>query len=122
MRARQANWAETEWVAIREGLERKGFNGDNLTVVMHRFGKDGAAPVHSHHHEQIFLILEGEAEITVDGTVLREGPQGLVHVPSNLPHGIRATGGKPLIVLEIFTPSRPDLTGPLEAAAGTRTP
>lgn len=46
-------------------------------------------PLHTHAWEEIYVVLEGELEVTVGDktSLLRAG--GYAHVPANTPHGYR---------------------------------
>lgn len=49
-------------------------------------------PAHHHPHEEIFLIREGEVEVTMAGKSTRLGPGSVAYVASNVEHGIRNAG------------------------------
>lgn len=54
----------------------------------------GAAPHAPHHHvhSEMWLIREGNVELTVNGLTYRLGPGGVGFVHSNDEHGIRNVG------------------------------
>ena len=63
-------------------------------------------PEHSHPHEQVSHILEGEFELTLDGNPIRFGVGEVVVIPSNVKHsGLAITDCK---ILDVFTPVRED--------------
>jgi len=63
-------------------------------------------PEHSHPHEQVSIVTEGEFELTVDGEPMRIGPGKVVVIPSNVRHsGLAITDCK---LLDVFTPVRED--------------
>ena len=60
-----------------------------------------AGSTHEHHHEQeeVWNVIEGELELTIDGVVRRAGPGVVAIVPPNTPHSVRAlSGGRAIIV------------------------
>jgi quercetin dioxygenase-like cupin family protein len=57
---------------------------------------------HTHSAEEILLILEGQAEIEVDGERADGGPGSVVLVPSNAPHSGVNTGSETLKVVGFF--------------------
>lgn len=63
-------------------------------------------PLHSHPHEQCAFVLEGEFELTIDGTTQRLTPSVFAIIPSNVPHSGRAISNCRL--LDVFTPVRED--------------
>ncbi len=71
-------------------------------------------PEHSHPHEQVSHILEGEFELTLDGKPIRFGAGEVVVIPSNVKHaGLAITDCK---ILDVFTPVREDYRVMLENA------
>ena len=63
-------------------------------------------PTHSHPHEQVSYVLEGEFELTVDGVAYKLVPGQLFVIPSNIPHsGMAITDA---FILDVFTPVRED--------------
>ncbi|MBL8783188.1 MAG: cupin domain-containing protein [Alphaproteobacteria bacterium] len=50
---------------------------------------DAGPPLHTHAWEEIYVVLEGELDVTVAGTTTRLKPGGYAHVPANTPHGYR---------------------------------
>lgn len=50
---------------------------------------DAGPPPHRHPWEEIYVVLEGSLEVWLDGETRLVGPGGVVHVPSNTPHGYR---------------------------------
>ncbi len=51
-------------------------------------------PPHHHAHEEMFLVREGEVEVTIAGRVTRLGPGSAAFVASNDQHGIRNAGSE----------------------------
>ncbi len=49
-------------------------------------------PPHHHVHEEMFLIREGELEVTISGKTARLGPGSVAFVASNEEHGVRNPG------------------------------
>jgi quercetin dioxygenase-like cupin family protein len=77
-----------------------------MTVAHYEFTR--GASIHEHHHpqEELYEVLEGELELTVDGVtqVARSGVAAIV--PSNARHAVRAlTDGRAIIV---DSPARPE--------------
>ena len=65
-------------------------------------------PPHTHHHEQMGIILEGEGILYVgeESARIKEGTS--FWIPPNAPHNFDAIGDKPAVLIECFTPIRED--------------
>lgn len=71
-----------------------------------RFPPGAGAPMHSHNCGEQVLILEGEAEVEVDGSVDRLGPRDTTYIPAGLPHRFVNVGDGPLTILWIYGATR----------------
>jgi len=89
------------------GIHRKilGYQ-ENLMLVKVFFAKGSVAERHSHPHQQIGHVLEGEFELEIDGRceVLVAGDSFIV--AANLPHA--ATCLEKGVILDSFSPARKD--------------
>ena len=65
-------------------------------------------PPHSHPHEQMGIVAEGEGVLYIDGEEkhIKEGTS--FWVSPNAAHNFDATGDKPAVLIECFTPPRED--------------
>jgi mannose-6-phosphate isomerase-like protein (cupin superfamily) len=54
-------------------------------------------PPHQHPEEEFMVITEGTGEIVVDGRVSKVGPGTMMYCGANKLHGIKNTGGAPLL-------------------------
>jgi len=91
---------------IVPGLYGRFVHGDTMTLSFVDIQPGARLPEHSHPHEQITFILEGELEMVIGGEKMLLTP-GMVHViPGNVPHSaIARTFVK---VLDAFSPVRED--------------
>ena len=65
-----------------------------VEILLERSSKDLAFPVHQHKEcEQTYLVLEGEAEVSVGGEVSRILKGGVVYIPRLTDHSVRNVGG-----------------------------
>jgi quercetin dioxygenase-like cupin family protein len=90
----------------RPGWRGRVFHAESMTFAHWDF--DAGATIHEHGHEQeeVWHLLEGELEITIDGKaeVARAGMVAIV--PPNTPHAVKALVSGRAIVAD--HPSRPD--------------
>ena len=91
---------------IVPGLFGRFVHGDKITLSFVDIEPGAILPEHSHPHEQITFIMEGELEMVIGGEKMLLTP-GMVHViPGNVRHSaIARTAVK---VLDSFLPVRED--------------
>lgn len=78
--------------------------GENrITSGMSVYPVGSGAPLHSHNCDEHVTILEGEAEVVVDGEVTRLERFDTTYVPSPIPHLFRNVGDSPLRILWVYT-------------------
>ena len=104
--------SETAGDRFREGCERRIFHTDNLMTVVIDFNNGPWAspdPHHSHPHEQITYVAEGEILFLAEGSDPRRLKAGdLFAVRSNCPHSIQVLT-KHVRLVDSFNPIREDL-------------
>ena len=95
---------------FREGAERRLGHTDNLMMVVIDF-RDGPKmhpdPLHSHPHEQVSYVAEGEIIFVMDDRQTRLGPGDMFLIPSGRPHSIQQLTEQVRLV-DCFTPIRED--------------
>jgi hypothetical protein len=65
-----------------------------------------ATPYHIHHKEdEVFYMLEGEAEFILDGRLIHAAAGMLLLLPRYIPHGFRIVGEQPARLLNMVYPS-----------------
>lgn len=88
-----------------------GFHGqfvhtDGMTFAYWTVDAGAVLPEHSHPHEQVVNMFEGELEITMGGETHRLRAGDLLAIPGGVPHSGRCLA--PTRVLDVFTPVRED--------------
>jgi quercetin dioxygenase-like cupin family protein len=81
------------------GWSGRYFHSANMTIALYEF-KSGAS-IHEHFHpqEEIYDVIEGELEMTIDGETQIVQPGLVAIVPSNVRHSVKArTDGRAVIV------------------------
>src|SRR5215212_7758440 len=99
--------ANAERVARGTGTFRVLAELSELEVIDLRFGPEfeGVDP-HTHDdHVDSFYVLEGEAEFTLGGEVVRAPPGTFVAAPAGLVHGFRSVGDVDLRILNVHAPN-----------------
>jgi len=87
-------------VERRSGWHGRYFDSANLTFAHYEFEAGATIHEHSHPEEEVYEVIEGELEITVDGVVEHVTPGVVSIVPSNSKHFVRAITNGKLIVID----------------------
>jgi len=75
------------------------FHSPSMTFAHYDFKRGSSIHEHFHPQEEVWEVIEGEVELTIDGTtsVARAGMAGIV--PGNVRHSVKAlTDGRAIIV------------------------
>src|SRR5712691_5006591 len=74
------------------------FHSPSMTFAHYDFARGSSIHEHFHPQEEVYEVIEGELEVTIDG-VTQIARAGMVIVPSNVPHSVKAlTDGRDIIV------------------------
>jgi len=100
--------SEDRPVQAAPGRERRVAHTDNLMMVVWDFA-DGPAqepdPPHSHPHEQMTYVVQGEVLFFIGEESSRLGPGDMVTVPPDQPHTIQLLAPS-VRLIDAFTPLR----------------
>jgi quercetin dioxygenase-like cupin family protein len=103
-------YTETPSTRFRPGGERRVGRTDHLMIVVVDFSDGPQAqpdPPHSHPHEQVSYVAEGEIVFVMDDQKTRLGPGDMFLVPSSVPHTIQLLTSHARLI-DCFTPIRED--------------
>jgi len=91
------------------GWRARIFNSPSMTFAHYEFDAGASIHAHSHVQEEVWNVIEGELEVTIDG-VAQVASAGMVAIaPPNARHSVRAlTSGRAIVV---DTPLRWDMGG-----------
>lgn len=81
-------------------------HGENMTVTNWSVEAGASFPEHSHPHEQISIVVEGEFELTIDGKTKTLTPGRVAVIPPDTPHSGQAVTACEII--DVFSPVRED--------------
>lgn len=76
--------------------------GAAFTTGMTSFPVGRAAPMHSHNCDEQVTILEGQAEVVVEGRKMILGPLDTTYIPANHSHCFNNVGAGRLVILWIY--------------------
>ena len=94
---------------IARGIKAYAVTADTLTVLHVRIEKGALLPEHSHYHEQVVNVIEGELELKVDGRKYNLKAGNVMVLEPNVIHSGRAV--KACKVVDVFHPVRKDFAG-----------
>jgi quercetin dioxygenase-like cupin family protein len=95
-------FVDTKNLAVWErlpGWRGRFYRSQSMTFAHWEF--DAGASVHEHQHpnEEVWNVIDGEIEVTIDGKTQRAGPGVAAIVPFNSRHAVHAlTDGRALVV------------------------
>jgi mannose-6-phosphate isomerase-like protein (cupin superfamily) len=75
------------------------FHSANMTFAHYDFKRGSSIHEHFHPQEEVYEVIEGELEVTIDGAAQIVKPGLVAIVPANARHSVKAlTDGKAIIV------------------------
>jgi quercetin dioxygenase-like cupin family protein len=104
--ANKVNFDDMKRVSPREGVNRRTFSGRNSMVVLNEIEPFAQPALHSHPHEQITTILQGECDFILGEETIRMRKGDVILIPPNVRHTLRPVGGETILNLDVFSPVR----------------
>ena len=100
-----------DWTSIPEEqlnplLKRKVIHTANTTVARLEMKQGGVVPEHSHHNEQITLVLAGKLLFRNSGDERTVSAGQCLELPPHVPHGVEVL--EDAVVIDLFAPRRED--------------
>jgi len=81
------------------GWKGRYFYSDKMAFAHYEFVKGASIHEHYHPQEEVYEVIEGELEVTIDGTAQIARPGVVAIVPSGVKHSIKAlSAGRAIIV------------------------
>jgi unsaturated pyranuronate lyase len=81
------------------GWRGRHFDSASMTFGYWEFDAGSSIHEHSHPQEEVWLVIEGELDLTVGGEARTAGPGGAAIVPPGVRHSVLArTDGRALAV------------------------
>ena len=88
------------------GWKGRYFHTPGMTFAHYEFAAGSTIHEHFHPEEEVYEVLEGELELTIDGKLEIAKPGIVAIVPANSRHSVKALTDGRLIVID--HPARPD--------------
>src|SRR5215472_17582889 len=81
------------------GWHGRYFHSPSMTFAHYDFVRGAAIHEHFHPQEEVYEVIEGELEVTIDGVAQIARPGLVAIVPSGVRHSVKAyTDGRAIIV------------------------
>ena len=96
-------------IPLRElypGCKARVVHSQHMSFVHWYFDADSVIGEHSHPHEQVATVIEGELDLTIAGETRRVGPGAVAVIPPNALHSARCP--TTCYVIDAFYPVRED--------------
>ena len=91
---------------IVPGFKGRFIHSEAMTFAYWSIAQGAALPSHSHFHEQVVNMLDGEFELTIEGVAHRLTAGNVLVIPRNAKHhGHAITDCR---ILDVFQPCRDD--------------
>jgi len=97
---------ELNGLEIAPGIIGYIVTAESMTVAHVSITAGSILPEHTHVHEQVINVIEGELDLTAEGRTNRLVPGTAMIVPSNEPHSGKAVTD--VKVIDVFHPVRED--------------
>ena len=98
---------------LAPGIRARVVNTDKVSVAHVQLDEGAILAEHSHPHEQIVNVVEGELELTVEGKPILLTRGKAMVLPPNVPHSGRAK--TEVFVVDVFNPVREDFRTLMES-------
>jgi quercetin dioxygenase-like cupin family protein len=89
------------------GVEAFMMTGEKLMVALVTLEPHSVVQMHSHPHEQLGMLLEGEVTFTIGDQEESLRPGDMWRIPGGVAHRV-VTGVQPARALDVFHPVRED--------------
>ncbi len=99
------DWSKIPVEQTAEGIERQMVTGQNMMMCRFRFAPHVVTPEHTHHHEQMTLVMQGKVKFTISGEEHILGAGDVIHFPPHNRHGATMLDEE-VILIDIFSPIR----------------
>ena len=98
------NLDKIDSVEIMPGYHGKLIHAETMSIAYWNVDKNAVVPEHSHMHEQVMHVLEGDFEFTLDGETNTYHPGDIVIIAPFKKHSGRAL--TPCKLMDVFSPVR----------------
>ncbi len=100
------DWNSVNQEQLNPQLSRQAIHTERMTVARLHLKKGALVPSHSHMHEQVTMLMEGQVRFTIDGEqqILCAGQ--MMQIPPHAVHSVEALSDS--VAVDLFAPVRED--------------
>lgn len=92
------------------GVVMRATSAERMTLSLVEMEPGSIIAEHAHPHEQVGMMIEGEAEFVIGGQSFHVRAGQIWRIPGGLPHQVRAITR--VVAVDAFCPRREDMTRP----------
>lgn len=104
------DWTKIPVEQVAEGIRRQMVVGQNVMMVRFTFDANLVTPIHTHHHEQMTLVVKGRVKFFISGNEHIVSAGDVLHFPPHNEHGATMLDEE-VVLIDIFSPIREDFLG-----------
>ena len=101
--------AQLPELTVAPGLVLQPLLGTGLMVSFARYEPGAEAPLHAHEEEQVFVVVDGEFDVTLGEETRRLKVGEAAVIPPWVPHQVTARDDGPATQIDVFCPPREGL-------------
>jgi quercetin dioxygenase-like cupin family protein len=84
----------------REGWKGRFFHSANMTFAYYTIEAGAWIHEHSHSNDEVWNVIDGQLEITIDGETQLAGPGSAAVIPPDTAHSVKALTQAKVIVVD----------------------
>jgi quercetin dioxygenase-like cupin family protein len=84
----------------RPGWHGRFFHSAHMTFAYYAIAPGADVHEHRHEEEEVWHVIDGKLEITLDGVARAVGAGDAAVIPASQPHSVRALGSSRVIVVD----------------------
>jgi quercetin dioxygenase-like cupin family protein len=92
----------SRWALLVDRSVGSSAHVDDITVIAEEIAPGDRIPLHTHPINEVVVVHEGTAEITLGDDTREIGPGAVVFIPAGTPHGTRNASPHPIRIHAMF--------------------
>ena len=99
-------WSRIPAEQLNPAMRRQMLHTGNMTIARLEISAGARVPAHSHHNEQVSMVLSGRLKFLLEGSEVVVGAGECMVLEPNQVHGVEAL--EDAVVIDLFSPRRED--------------